>query len=197
MLVVHPSVPARSVAELIALARREPGKLTYASAGIGSTTHLAAEFFRSQAGIRLIHVPYKGGGPALIDLLAGQVTMYFGSMPASLPHVRTGRLRGLAVTSLERSNAAPDIPTVAESGFPGFEAVTWIGAVGPAGVPRPIVKRLHDEIVAILGAPDVRERLASLGAEPLTDTPEGYARYIRSEIVKWAGVVRHAGITAQ
>jgi len=197
VLVVHPSVPAGSLAQLIALARARPGQLTYASAGAGSTTHLAAEFFRGQAKIDLIHVPYKGGGSALIDLLAGQVTMYFGSMPAALPHIRSGRLRALGVTSLTRSAAASDIPAVAETGFPGFEAVTWIGAVAPAGVPRNIVTRLNAELVDIMRAPDVREKLLAQGAEPLTDTPEHFAAYIRSEIGKWANVVRQAGITEQ
>ena len=194
VLVVHPAAPAHSIAELIALARVKPGELTYASAGNGSTTHLAAEFFRAQAGLKLIHVPYKGGGPALTDLLAGQVTMYFGSMPASLPHIRAGRLRGLGVTSLQRSRAAPDIPTVADSGFPGFEAVTWIGAVAPAGTPRAIVGRLNQEIAAVVHEPDVAQRLEAQGAEPVSDTPEAFADYIRSEIRKWAGVVRDAGI---
>jgi tripartite-type tricarboxylate transporter receptor subunit TctC len=197
VLVIHPSVPARSLKELIALARKKPGEFTYASAGSGSTTHLAAEFFRAQAKLDLIHVPYKGGGPALIDVVAGQVTMYFGSMPASLPHIRSGRLRGLAVTSLRRSVAAPAIPTVAESGFPGFEAVTWIGAVVPAGVPAGIINRLNRELVEIIHLPEVRDKLIAQGAEPITATPEQFHAYIRSEIEKWAKVVRQAGITAQ
>ena len=197
VLVIHPSVPARSLKELIALARRHPGEFAYASAGSGSTTHLAAEFFKSQAGINLIHVPYKGGGPALIDVVAGQVTLYFGSMPASLPHMRSGRLRAIAVTSLERSVAAPDIPAVAESGFPGFEAVTWIGAVAPAGTPAAAVTRLNRELVAILRVAEVREKLVAQGAEPLTATPEAFATYIRSEIEKWAKVIRQANIAAE
>ncbi|MGE5524232.1 MAG: tripartite tricarboxylate transporter substrate binding protein [Rhodospirillaceae bacterium] len=196
VLVVHPAVPARSIAELVALARGKPGELTYASAGNGSTTHLAAEFFRAQAGLKLIHVPYKGGGPALTDLLAGQVTMYFGSMPASLPHIRSGRLRALGVTSLQRVRAAPDIPTVAESGFPGFEAVTWIGAVAPAGTSPAIVTRLNREIAGVMREADVGERLEAQGAEPMSDTPEAFAEYIRNEIRKWAAVVRDAGIAS-
>lgn len=196
VLVVHPAVAARSIAELIALARSKPGELTYASAGNGSTTHLAAEFFRAQAGLKLIHVPYKGGGPALTDLLAGQVTMYFGSMPASLPHIRSGRLRALGVTSLQRVRAAPDIPTVAESGFPGFEAVTWIGAVAPAGTSSAIVTRLNREIAGVMRESDVGERLEAQGAEPRSDTPEAFAEYIRREIRKWAAVVRDGGIAS-
>jgi tripartite-type tricarboxylate transporter receptor subunit TctC len=197
VLVVHPAVPARSLSELIALARAQPGQLACATSGAGSTTHLSAEFFRAKAKIDFIHVPYKGGGAALIDLIAGQVTMYFGSMPASLPHVRSGRLRALGVTSLARSTAAPDIPTIAEAGFPGFEAVTWIGVVAPAGVSKNIVARLNRELVDIMRAPDLREKLMTEGAEPMTDTPEHFAAYIRSEIDKWAGVVKLAGITAQ
>ncbi|HEV2008647.1 MAG TPA: tripartite tricarboxylate transporter substrate-binding protein, partial [Burkholderiales bacterium] len=150
-----------------------------------------------QAKIDLIHVPYKGGGAALIDLVAGQVTMYFGSMPAALPHIRTSRLRALGVTSLARSVAAPDIPTVAEEGFPGFEAVTWIGVVAPAGVARTILTRLNAELAAIVRTPELREKLLGQGAEPLTDTPEHFAAYIKSEIKKWASVVKLAGIAEQ
>ena len=197
LLVLHPSVPARTVGQLVALARARPGQLTYASAGAGSTTHLAAEFFRGQAKIDLIHVPYKGGGAALIDLVAGQVTMYFGSMPAALPLVQSQRLRALGVTSLMRSAAASDIPTIAETGFPGFEAVTWIGAVAPAVVPQAIVTRLHGELAQIMQAPDLRAKLLAQGAEPLTNTPEHFAAYIRSEIGKWATVVKLAGVAEQ
>ena len=197
VLVLHPTVPARTLAELIAHARTQPGRLTCATAGAGSTTHLAAEFFRAKTGIELIHVPYKGGGAALIDLVAGQVNMYFGSLPASLPHIRSGRLRALGVTSLARSNAASDIPAIAEAGFPGFEAVTWIGAVAPAGVAANIVARLNRELVDIMRAPDLHDKLLSAGAEPMTNTPAQFAAYIRSEIDKWAGVVRLAGISAQ
>ena len=190
-------MPARNVAELIALARAQPGQLTCATAGTGSTTHLAAEFFRSKAKIDFIQVPYKGGGAALIDLVAGQINMYFGALPGALPHIRTGRLRALGVTSLMRSSAAPDIPAIAEAGFPGFEAVTWIGAVAPAGTPQAIVARLNREIVDIVRAPELREKLLTEGAEPMTDTPEHFAAYIRSEIEKWASIVKLAGISAQ
>jgi len=196
VLVIHPSVPARTVRELVALARARPDALTYASAGTGSTTQLAAEFFRTQAAIRLIHVPYKGGGPALIDVLAGQVTMYFASLPAALPYLRSGRLRGLGVTSLQRSGAAPELPTIAEAGFPDFEAVTWIGVVGPAGVPRAIVDRLNADVTAILRERETRERLEAQGAELRFDTPDGYAAYIAAEIRKWAVVVKQARIAA-
>jgi tripartite-type tricarboxylate transporter receptor subunit TctC len=197
VLVVNPAVNAKSVGELIVLARAQPGQLTCATAGTGSTTHLAAEFFRSKAKIDFIQVPYKGGGAALIDLVAGQISMYFGALPGALPHIRTGRLRGLGVTSLARSSAAPDIPAIAEAGFPGFEAVTWIGAVAPAGVPATVVAKLNKELVEIMRAPDLREKLLTEGAEPLTNSPKEFASYIRSEIDKWAGVVKSAGIAAQ
>lgn len=195
VLVVHPSVPAHNVDQLVALARARPGQLTYA--GAGGTTHLAAEFFRGQAKIDMIHVPYRGGGTALIDLLAAQVTMYFGSLPAALPYIRSGRLRALGVTSLARVAAASDIPTIAETGFPGFEAVTWNGAVAPAGVPRTIVTRLNTELADIMRAPELQEKFIAQGAEPLSGTPEDFAVYIRSEIKKWANVVKLAGIAAQ
>ena len=197
ILVLHPSVPARTLPQLIALARAKPGQLTYASAGAGSTTQLAAEFFKSRANVDLIHVPYKGGGAALIDLVAGQVTLYFSSLPAALPLVRSKRLRALGVTGLLRSIAAPGVPTIAESGFPGFEAVTWIGAVAPAGTPPAIVARLNKELVEIMQAADMREKMIAQGAEPMTNTPEQFSAYIKSEIVKWAAVVKQAGIAAQ
>ena len=197
VLVINPALPARTTAELIAYARTQPRALTCAISGAGSTTHLAGEFFRSKAKIELIHVPYKGGAAALIDLLAGQVDMYFGALPAALPHVRTGRLRALGVTSLARSGAAPDIPSIAEAGFPGFEAVTWIGAVAPAGTPAAIVARLNRELVDIMRVPELREKLLKEGAEPQTNSPAQFASYIRSEIAKWAEIVKLAGITAQ
>ncbi len=197
VLVVNPGVNAKSVGELIALARDKPGQLTCATAGTGSTTHLAAEFFRTKAIIDFVLVPYKGGGAALIDLVAGQINMYFGALPGALPHIRTGRLRALGVTGLTRSTAAPDIPAVAEAGFPGFEAVTWIGAVAPAGVPANIITKLNRELVDIVRAPALREKLVTEGAEPQTNSPQEFAAYIRSEIDKWAGVVKSAGIAAQ
>lgn len=197
MLVVHPSLPARSIRELIRLARARPGQLTFASSGAGSTTHLSAEFLKAQAKIDLTHIPYKGGGQALIDLLAGQVSMYFSSVPGAMSHVRSKRLRALGVTSLARPDAVPEIPTLAESGFPGFEAVTWIGAAAPAGVPRPIVTHLNSEIVTIMRMPDMRDRLLRQGAQPLFNTPEQFSAYIRSEIAKWARIVRDSGISAQ
>ncbi len=197
VLVVHPSLPAHSIKELIALARARPGQLTYAYSGAGSITHLLAEFFKARSNIDLLQVPYKGGGQALIDLIAGHVSMYFSSVPGALPHVRSQRLRALAVTTLTRSSATPETPTLAESGFPGFEAATWIGAAAPAGLAKPIVTRLNSEIVDIMRAPEMRDRLISQGAEPQTNSPEQFAAYIKSEIAKWAKIVRDTGIATQ
>ena len=197
VLVVHPSLPANSLKDLVALASARPGQLTYASSGAGSLTHLSAEFFKAQAKLDIVHVPYKGGGQALIDLLAGHVSLFSSSVPGALPHVRSRRLRALAITGLARSGAMPHTPTLAESGFPGFEAATWIGAAAPAGTARPIVNRLNTEIGEIMRAPDMRERLVSQGAEPQTNTPEQFAAYIKSETVKWAKIVRDSGIAMQ
>jgi tripartite-type tricarboxylate transporter receptor subunit TctC len=197
VLVVHPSLPASSLPDLIALAKASPGKLTFASAGFGSTTHLAAELLKSAAGLDLVHVPYRGGGPAVAAMLAGDVSFYFSSLPAALSHIKNEQLRGLAVTSLKRWEAAPTIPAVAEFGFPGFEAVTWIGIVAPAGTPPPIVLKLNALITETMRDPEIAEKVRTLGAEPLTSTPEELAAYIRSEIKKWSQVVRDAGITTE
>jgi tripartite-type tricarboxylate transporter receptor subunit TctC len=197
VLVIHPSIPAKNVAQLAALARAKPGFLSYASAGNGSTTHLAAELFRTMAGLDMVHVPYKGGGPALADLLGGHVSIYFSSLPAALPHLRTGRLRALAITSLKRSRGAPELPTMAESGFPNYEADTWIGAVAPAGTPPSVIGRLNTELVRILGTSDMQQHLVANGAEPATSTPEQFSSYIRSEIVKWAKVIQVSGARAE
>jgi tripartite-type tricarboxylate transporter receptor subunit TctC len=197
VLVVHPSLPARSLTDLIALAKASPGKLTYASAGSGSTTQLAAEFLKSAAGLDLVHVPYRGGGPALIGMLAGDVSLYFSSLPAALPYMKNGQLRGLAVTSLQRWDSAPDIPAVAEHGFPGFEAVTWIGIVAPAGTPPPIVEKLNAAFTTIMRDGEIAEKVRTLGAEPLTSTPSEFAAYIQAEIAKWQKVVRAAGLAQE
>ncbi len=196
MLVVHPSLHASTVKELIALARAHPGGINFASSGHGTPAHLAGELFNSMAGVKLVHVPYKGAAPALADLLGGQVQLMFSTMPPALPHVKDGKLRALAVTSAKRSPAAPDLPTVDEIALPGFEANTWHGVVVPAGTPSDIVGRLNRDIVAILHQPDVVERLSAQGAEPVGSTPEEFAAYIRSETVKWAKVVRESGAKA-
>ncbi len=197
ILVVHSSVAASSVKALIALARARPGQLTFASAGNGTSGHLALEEFRLLAGIDVIHVPYKGGGPALSEVIAGQVQALFSIALAALPQVKAGKVRALAVTSARRSALAPELPTVAESGFPGFEVVGWFGWVAPAATPKAIVDRLNREIVRILKLPEMRERLQGLGADPVGNTPQAFAAFIRSEHAKWARVIREANIRAE
>ncbi len=195
-LVVHPSVKATNVRELVALAKAQPGKLNYASGGSGVTNHLIMEMFKHTAGLEMTHVPYKGGPPAVTDLIAGQVSLMFETGPGILPHVRSGKLRALGVGSVKRSAATPDLPTIAEQGYPGFDGVAWIGLVAPAGVPRPIVEKLAAETAAIIALPDVRERLLALGAEPAANTPDEFGAYIRSEIAKWGKVIKESGARA-
>ncbi len=197
VLVVHPSLPARTVKQLIALARARPGEINFASSGHGTPAHLAGELFNSMAGVKLVHVPYKGAAPALADLLGGQVQLMFSTMPPALPHVKDGKLRALAVTSRKRSPATPELPTIDEAALPGFEAITWHGVVVPAGTPTTVIALLNREIVAILHLPEVVERLSGQGAEALGSTPEEFAAYIRSESVKWAKVVRESGAKAE
>jgi tripartite-type tricarboxylate transporter receptor subunit TctC len=189
ILVVHPSLPAHSVKELIALAKSRPGQINYASVGNGSPQHLGMEMLKSMTGIDMVHVPYKGTAPAVTDILAGHVSLMFNSMPSVLPQVFSGKLRGLAVGSANRSPAAPDIPTVAEAGVPGFEYVTWYGLYAPAGTPREIVSRLHDQIVKMLADPDLARRFASQGAEPMSNTPEQLAQYRRAEFQRWRKLI--------
>jgi tripartite-type tricarboxylate transporter receptor subunit TctC len=197
VLVVHPALRAATLKELIALAKARPGEINFASSGHGTPAHLAGELFNLMAGVKMVHVPYKGAAPALADLLGGQVQIMFSTMPPALPHVRDGKLRALAVTSAKRSPAAPELPTVDETALPGFEANTWHGVVVPAGTPGAIVARLNREIVAILHLPDVVERFSSQGAEALGSTPEEFAAYIKSETLKWAKVVRDSGAKAE
>ena len=194
MIVVHPSVPARNVRELIALAKKNPGQLTYASSG--SAQYLTGALFTSMAHIEMVHVPYKGGGQALPAQLGGEVALSFSTVVSSLPHVTSGRLRGLAVTSAKRTPAAPDFPTVAESGLPGYEAVSWYGLFAPAGTPRDIVVRLNAETVRALKLPDVRQLMLAQGAEPVSDSPEQFAALVRADIAKWGEVVRKSGAKA-
>lgn len=194
MLVVHPSVAASSIGDLIALARSKPGQINYASAGNGSSQHLTTELLRTAAKIDLVHVPYKGAGPAFIDLVAGHVQIMFSSTVSSLPYVHNKQLRGLAVTSLKRIAAAPSIPSIAESGFPGFESSSWVGVMLPVRTPQPVIDKLNREIVASLKAADVSAALASMGAEPGGNTPVEFGAYFQSEIRKWAAVIRNAGI---
>jgi len=194
VLLVHPSLPVKTTKELIALAKTRPGELVYASAGVGAGSHLTMELFMLQAGIRMLHVPYKGPTPGMIDLVAGRVSLMATSTTSSLPHVRSGRLRALGVTTATRSSSLPDIPTVAETGLPGYESAAWFGLMAPAGTPKEVIARLNKEVVAILRQPDVRERFAKDGAEVIAGTPEAFDAYIRAEAVKWAKVVKAAGI---
>jgi tripartite-type tricarboxylate transporter receptor subunit TctC len=197
VLVVHPSLPVHSVKELIALAKAKPGALFYASTGNGGTPHLATEIFRAQAKIDVVHVPYKGTPPAVTDLLGGQVQFMFANTLSVLPHVQSGRLRALAIGSAKRSAAAPQIPTVAESGMPGFEAITWFGMLAPAGTPKEIIVRLNDEVRKIGQMANIRALLISQGADPLSTTPEEFRAYLKVEVVKWAKAVAATGVKAE
>jgi tripartite-type tricarboxylate transporter receptor subunit TctC len=194
ILVVHPSIAAKSVRDLVALAKGAQGRLAFASAGNGTSGHLALELFRMSAGIEFVHVPYKGGGPALAELIAGQVQVLFSIALAATPQVKAGKARALAITSAERSPVAPELPTVAESGFPGFEVIGWFGWLAPARTPNAIVERLNREIVTVLNRPEVRDRLLGMSTVPVGNTPRQFAGFIRSERDKWARVVRDAGI---
>ncbi len=197
MLVVHPSVAARNVAELVALAKAKPRALAFASSGTGSGLHLATELFQLRAGIEMVHVPYKGSGPATIELVAGQVQLMLNNMIPAMPHVKSGRLRALAVTTANRSPAAPEVPTIAESGYPGFEAGSWQGIVTIAGTPRPVIRRLHAEIVKALHSPEARTHIAGQGNEIIANTPEEFTAFIRRELEKWATVVKAAKIRGE
>jgi tripartite-type tricarboxylate transporter receptor subunit TctC len=193
VLVVNPALPVKNVREFIAYAKAHPGQLNFASGSTGSAGHLAGELFKSMAGVDMVHVPYKGAGPAMQDLVAGRVQLMFDNLASSLGQVRAGRVRALAVTTARRSVLAPELPTIAESGLPGFDINTWFGLFAPAHTPRSIVDKLHDAFVRALGEPDVRERMVSLGAEPVTSTPEQFARYIDSEERKYAAVIKASG----
>ncbi len=197
VLAVHPSLPVKNVKELIALAKSRPGQLTYVSSGIGASGHLAGALFDTMTGTKMEHIPYKGMSLAVSDLMGGQVSMTFGTSLSVIPHVRTGRLRALAVTGAQRSPALPGLPTIAESGVLGYEAGLWYGFVGPARMPPEIVQRLNAEIVAILAQPDTREKLASQGLDARSSTPEEFARIIASDIVRWAAVVQKLGLQAE
>jgi tripartite-type tricarboxylate transporter receptor subunit TctC len=194
MLVTHPGLPAKNVRELIAEAKAKPGKIFYASPGNGNSGHLAGELFNLLAKVQITHVPYKGQGPAVTDLLGGQVQMLYSSIPSVLPYVQQGRLNGLAVGSAKRLTSLPNIPTIAESGVPGYEAYSWVGMIAPANTPKEIVTRLNREIVDILKQKDVEEKLNQQGAIPVGDTPEQFGNYINAEIKKWGAIVKSANI---
>jgi tripartite-type tricarboxylate transporter receptor subunit TctC len=193
IVVVHPSVPAKNVKELIALARAHPNELRHGSTGIGSPHHLAGELFKTMAGIKMIHVPYKGASPALVDVVAGHIEVYFGAFVSVLPHVRSGRVRALGVTSLKRVSVMPEIATIDEQGLKGFETGSWFGIAVPAGTPREIVTKLHAETVRIIKIPEVTDRIAAEGAEFIGDTPEQFTAFFKSEVVKWGKAVVASG----
>lgn len=194
LLVLHPSLPVNSVKELIKFAKSKPGQINYASVGPGSPQHLGMEMLKSMAGIDMLHIPYKGTAPAITDVLAGQISLMFNSMPSVLPHVKNKKLKGIAVSSAKRSAAAPDIPTVAEAGLSGFAYVTWYGLYAPAATPKDIVAKLNAEVVRILTAPELSQRFASQGAEPASSTPEQLARHMRDEYESWKKVIKSASI---
>ena len=194
MLVVNPSIPAKNVKELIALVKREPGKKSYASAGVGSPFQIAAELFKETAGVDILHVPYKGGAPAVADVIGNHVDMTFANLVAVLPQAKSGQVRALAVTSAQRSSAAPDVPTIAEAGLPGYEFTSWFGVLAPAGTPPGIIKKLNAEIVKALRSPEISTRLSAEGADLIAGTPEEFNSFLKSETAKWAKVIRAAGI---
>jgi tripartite-type tricarboxylate transporter receptor subunit TctC len=194
MLVVHPSVPAKSVKELVRFAKAQSGKLSFASAGNGTGSHLSGELFRQLAGVDILHIPYKGVQPGMVDVISGQVAINFPSILTALAHVRSGRVRALAVTGATRTRAAPELPTMQEAGVKGYESATWYGIVAPAGTPQDIVTKLSAEVAAILKHPETNERLAKEGADPAGSTPQEFGRFMQSEIEKWRKVIRAAGI---
>ena len=197
LLVVHPSVPANNVKELIALAKAQPGKLTFGSSGTGGAPHMAVELFKILAKVNVVHVPYKGGGPAMADLVGGQISGSFASMPSSIPFVRGGKLRALAVTAPKRSPAVPEVPTISEAGIPGFAVLDWQGLFTTAKTPPAIVSKLNAEVARILALPDVIEKLAVAGVEIQTSSPKEWGDFVKSEIAKWAKVVKEAGIKVE
>lgn len=194
MLVVNPAVPAQNVKELIALTKQKPGKLTYSSAGVGSPFQIAAELFKQSAGVDILHVPYKGGGPAVADVIGDHVDMTFANLLAVLPQARAGEVRALAVTSAKRSTAAPDIPTIAESGLPDYQFTSWFGALAPANTPPAIVEKLNREIVKALKSPGVSAQLSDQGAELIASSPQDFDAFLKSETSKWQKVIKAAGI---
>ena len=196
-LVVNAASPYRSVADLVAAARQKPDAIRYASAGIGNQSHLAAEVFAAAAGAQMLHVAYKGEAPAITDLLGGQVDMIFGTAPALLGHVKSGKLRALAVGQPRRASAAPDVPSIAEAGYPAVSVTGWTGIVAPAGTPPAIIRRLYDEVVKVLAQADVRDTMAKAGADPVGSTPEQFGEFIRAETLKWGAAVKRAGITPE
>lgn len=197
VLSLNPAVPATSVKELIALAKSKPRQLNYASGGAGSPLHMSAELFKIMTGAEMVHVPYKGGAPAVSAVLAGETQLIFGNTTTVLPHVRSNRLRALGVTSAQRSRLFPELPTIAEAGVPGYELINWYGVMAPAGTPQPIIAKINSEFAAVVKSPDASERMASQSTEPNTSTPEEFRAYLKSETTKWAGLIKSADLKAQ
>jgi tripartite-type tricarboxylate transporter receptor subunit TctC len=197
VLTVNPGLPVNSVKELVALAKQKPGELQWASAGVGSFQHLGGELFKLTAGVDILHVPFKGGGPAMIDVIGGHTKILFSSLVQTMPHIRSGKLRALATGGTTRSAVLPDVPTVAEAGVPGYEAVNWWGIVAPAGTPQPIVDRLHKEVTAVLSTPAVQKQFSSEGAEVVQMTPAEFGAFMVKELQKWERVVKEGGIKAE
>jgi len=195
VLAVHPSVPARSVKELIALAKARPGTLNYGSAGNASANHLATARFNYMTGTSMVHIPYKGGGPAVVSLVSGETALLFATIPSSIQHFQTGKLIPLGVSSLKRNAALPDVPSIAEAGVPGYEAFEWNGVVVPTGTPPAVIERLHQALAKALSIPEVRERMVTLGADPVGSSPEEFAAFIRKELATWSKVIKEVGIT--
>ncbi len=193
IVLVHPSMPANTMSELIAHLKAKPGAINFGSGGSGGSQHIGAELLKTLAGVSITHVPYKGGGPAMIDLVAGQISMMIEPMPSALPQVRAGKVRALAVTTPRRSSALPELPTVAETGIAGYDLTIWLGFFAPAGTPREIIARLNTELARTLNAPDMRERLAQQGVETIVDTPDEFGAYVNSELARWGKVVRDSG----
>ncbi len=197
ILVVHPSLPVRSVPELIAYGKANPGKLSFGSPGIGSAVHISGEMFKLATGVDMVHVPYRGGGPALADLVAGQIQLMFGNASSTLPHVRSGAVRPLGVTSAARAPYLPDVPSIAEAALPGFDVVEWYAVIGPAGMPEPVTERLNREVMAVVGTPEARARLLEMGAKVVGGTPAEFGAYLRGEMDKIGRVVREARISVE
>ncbi len=194
VLVTHPSLPAKTVKDLVALAKSRPGQLTYGSSGNGAINHLTGELFNMMAGVKIVHVPYKGGGPAAVGLLSGEIGMIFGEPATLVQHIKAGKLRAVAVTSNRRALGLPDLPTIAESGVPGYDVTSWNGMLAPAGTPAEIIRRLNAEFNRVISAPDMRQRMLDSGYEPAGGTPEKFGEHIRAELAKWAPVVKAAGV---
>lgn len=197
LLVMHLSFPPRSVKELISFAKQHPREINYGSSGVGSTPHLSAELFQYMTGVKFTHVPYKGSGAGMVALLSGEISMYFANIPVAIQHVRNGKLRPIALSGLRRTQAVPGIPTLSESGLPGFDVTSWFGIAAPAKTPRAIVDQLHNAIVRAVNSPDLRARFLDQGAEPVGNTPEQYTAFIQNEIAKWAKVIKAAGIKGE